>query len=136
MTNTNVAGRFGSLTWLGRVAVCRFIVMAAPTAYAQGTEDSSTRAVAEFETATQDYALMHRGLEEKIGPIELGKLAAEINRIINELATAIRRERVAAKQGDLFAPTLGQVLRARISDAPHVLTDVTAPHPGPRGGLR
>jgi hypothetical protein len=213
VANINVAGRFGSITWLGPVAVSLFIVMAAPTAYAQGTEDSSTRAIAEFETATQDYALMHRGLEEKIGPIELGKLAAEINRIINELATAIRRERVAAKQGDLFAPTLGQVLRARISDAlleheftaadartrvagvdydrlelrvndtfplvlgvpmlscvrnalpslppelqyrmvgddlvlldvhalliidilPHVLTDVTAPHPGPRGGLR
>ena len=116
MTNINLSGCSGSITWLGRGAVLLLSLVTAPTAYAQ-VQDASTRAISEFETATQDYALMHRGLEEKIGPIELDNLAAEINRIINELAAAIRRERVDARQGDIFAPTLAQVLRVRINDA-------------------
>lgn len=79
--------------------------------------DPALQAVAAFERTTQAYALMHRRLESQIGAIEFGTPVAEINRIINQLAFAIRAERHDARQGDVFAPALGDVLRARITDA-------------------
>jgi hypothetical protein len=88
----------------------------APVAFA-GSQDPATAAITTFEAATQEYALMHRRLEQNIGSIELGRLTEEINRIISELATAIRLERVGAKDGDFFGAPLGDVLRTRIHDA-------------------
>ena len=91
-------------------------VLTTAAALAQ-SPDPAIQAIATFENATQDYALMHRRLERQIGSIELGTPMTEINRIIHELAAAIRSERREAKQGDFFAPALGHVLRARINDA-------------------
>ena len=76
----------------------------------------ANQALTEFEHATRDYALMHRRLERLIGPLEIGTPVAEINRIIQELAAAIRVERADAKQGDFFTPALARLLRTRIND--------------------
>jgi hypothetical protein len=101
---------------LARVVAFLLMVLMTATANAQSREPES-QAIAAFENATQDYALMHRRLERQIGSIEFGMPVAEINRIIHELAAAIRAERADAKQGDFFTPSLGLVMRTRINDA-------------------
>ena len=70
-----------------------------------------------FERATRDYVQTHRRLESQIGAIQLNSTVAELNRIIQELAAAIRAERPGAKQGDFFTPALATELRARINNA-------------------
>jgi hypothetical protein len=93
-----------------------FTVLMTATASAQSNEPA-IQAVTAFENATHDYALMHRRLERQIGSIQFGTPVAEINRIIGELAVAIRAERAGARQGEFFAPAVTHVLRARINDA-------------------
>jgi hypothetical protein len=83
-------------------------------AYAQGGASDPARA---FMAATRDYAQMHRHLERQIGPIEITTSIDEINRIIQQLAAAIRVERPDAKQGDFFTPALAPELRVRINEA-------------------
>lgn len=75
------------------------------------------RSINTFEVATRDYVRMHRRLEGQIGLIEFGTPVAEINRIIRDLAAAIRAERHEAAQGAFFTPELAGVLRTRINDA-------------------
>ena len=89
---------------------------AVATTHAQ-VSDPVAQSVTAFEEATIDYTQMHRRLEQAIGPITLNITVAEVNRIIQELAVAIRAERHAAKQGDLFTPILAAELRARIDRA-------------------
>lgn len=101
-------------TTIGLLAL--FMTVAGGAAFAQPL-DPALQAVAVFANSTRDYAVMHRRLELQIGPIELGTPVAEINRIIGELATAIRAERRDARQGDFFTPALARLLRARIHDA-------------------
>jgi len=95
-----------------------FIVAAllVPTAYAQ-SHTPATPPVQAFESATRDYVRMHRRLESQVGAIHLNITVAELNRIIEELAVAIRAERPDAKQGDFFTPALAPELRARIDYA-------------------
>jgi hypothetical protein len=93
-----------------------FMTVAGGAAFAQPVAPAP-QAVTVFESSTRDYAVMHRRLESQIGSIEFGTPIPEINRIIRELATAIRMERRDALQGDLFTPALAPVLRARIQDA-------------------
>ncbi|HEX4914917.1 MAG TPA: hypothetical protein VFV51_13210 [Vicinamibacterales bacterium] len=71
----------------------------------------------QFVAATQEYAWMHRRLEEAIGPIEINSNVARIDRAVLALAAAIRAERPNAKTGDFFTPRLAGELRARIFDA-------------------
>ena len=92
------------------------VMLMAAAAHAQ-SPDPALRAIATFENATHDYALMHRRLERPIGSIEFGTPVPEINRIMQELAAAIRAERIDARQGDLFTPAVGHVLGARINHA-------------------
>ena len=68
-------------------------------------------------TATRDYANMHRRLERQVGDIEISMSPDHINHLIQQLAAAIRAERPAAAQGDLFRPALAHELRARVNDA-------------------
>lgn len=93
-----------------------FMTVAGGAAFAQPF-DPALQALTAFEDSTRDYALMHRRLESQIGSIEFGTPVPEINRLIGELATAIRAERRDARPGDFFTPALAQVLRARIQDA-------------------
>ncbi len=89
------------------------IAMSAAVASGQTSSEPEGRFVAE----ARDYAQMHRRLERQIGSIEITTPVDEINRIVQQLVAAIRRERRDAKQGDFFAPDLAPGLRARIDAA-------------------
>ena len=116
MPNINFSHRFGMPALLASVVA--FLLMALMTAAANAqSREPEIQAIAAFENAAQDYALMHRRLEQQIGSIEFGTPVPEINRIIHELVAAIRAERADAKQGDFFTPPVGHVLRTRINDA-------------------
>ena len=95
-----------------------FLLMVLMTAaFDAQSPEPGAQALTAFDNATQGYVLMHRRLERQIGSIEYDTPVAEINRLIYELAAAIRGERRDARQGDFFAPSLGHVLRARVEDA-------------------
>lgn len=116
MPHINFAHRFGMPALLASVVAFLLIVLMTAAVHAQSREPA-IQAINTFENATHDYVLMHRRLEQQIGSIEFGTPVPEINRIIHELAAAIRAERADAKQGDFFTPSLGRVLRTRINDA-------------------
>ena len=116
MPKITYVGRF-RLRWpLSPLMALAFVALTIAAAKAQPTEPA-LQAFQTFEKTTQDYVRVHRRLEEQIGPIEIGTPATEINRIIRQLATAIRADRADAKQGDFFTPSLTRVLRTRIKDA-------------------
>jgi hypothetical protein len=71
----------------------------------------------QFVAATQEYAGMHRRLEQAIGPIEINSGTARIERNVMALAAAIKAERPDARAGDFFTPMLAGELRARIVTA-------------------
>ena len=117
MANITLANRFRTpALLLGMVAVPTICLLMTATAGAQTTEPPA-QAITAFEAATHDYAVMHRRLERQIGSIEFGTPVPEINRIITELAAAIRAERRDASQGDLFTPAVSHAFRARINEA-------------------
>lgn len=99
---------------VGPALAAILIAVSAVFSNAQGASSDPARA---FMAATRDYAQMHRRLEGQIGPIEINTTIDEINRIIQQLAAAIRAERPDAKQGDFFTPALAPELRARINEA-------------------
>lgn len=103
-------------TALAAVIAAVMIAATASQAFAQ-TPDPGAQAVQAFERATRDYVQMHRRLESQIGAIQLNSTVAEVNRTIQELAAAIRAERLGATQGDFFTPALATELRARINSA-------------------
>jgi len=88
----------------------------APPAAAQ-SQQPPTVAVANFESAINDYSRMHRRLEKLVGEITINSSVASINRSMQALAAAIRVERSNAQQGDLFTPALARELRTRVNDA-------------------
>lgn len=77
----------------------------------------STPQVSAFLAATHHYAEMHRRLEQQVGQFDINTPIESINRMIRELATAIRAERQHAGQGDLFTPALTAELRMTIARA-------------------
>jgi signal transduction histidine kinase len=99
---------------IGVVLAAILIAASAALSSAQG---EVSEPVGAFMTATHDYAQMHRRLEQPIGPIEITTSIDQINRMIEQLAAAIRAERADAKRGDLFTSALAHELRARINDA-------------------
>ena len=116
MRNINRARRFRAPALLWCVAAASLLTPPMPAAGQAPSPESATQALTTLERTTRDYALMHRRLERQIGPIELATPVAEINRMIQELAAAIRAERADAKQGDFFTPALARLLRTRIHD--------------------
>ena len=89
------------------------VLLAAPSAIGQSTPTADEK----FITATRNYALMHRRIEQSLGPIQITAVAADLLANVNAMAAAIRMERAGARQGDLFTPELSVVLRIRIADA-------------------
>jgi len=92
-------------------------ILIAASALSSSAQGAASEPVRAFMAATRDYAQMHRRLEQQIGPIEITTSIDQINRIIQQLAAAIRAERPDAKQGDFFTPALARELRKSISDA-------------------
>ena len=79
------------------------------------TPDSD--AIRQFTTATQEYAWLHRRLENQLAPLEVTANPDTINRVVQQMAAAVRAARPDARQGDLFTDTLGAELRLRIAAA-------------------
>jgi hypothetical protein len=113
---TNTARHPGTPARCGRALALLLAVLVTLPAYAQ-SPDTAAPVLTAFDNQLQDYARMHRRLERHIGTIEFSTPVAEINRIIQQLAAAIRAERTGARRGDLFTPELGRLLRSRINDA-------------------
>jgi hypothetical protein len=103
------------ISWSSYV-VAAAILNAIPAGIAHG-QHIATAPVRAFVVATHEYAGMHRRLEAQIGSIEITSSIGEINRIVQQLAAAIRAERAGAKQGDYFTPALVHELRAAIDGA-------------------
>ncbi len=74
-------------------------------------------AIRQFTTATRQYAWLHRRLENELAPLEVNSHPDTINRVVQEMAAAVRAARPDARQGDLFTDTLGAELRRRIAAA-------------------
>jgi hypothetical protein len=70
-----------------------------------------------FTAATREYALLHRRIEQSLGPIQITTSPSELLADANAMAAAIRAERADARQGDLFTTELSNELRVRIADA-------------------
>ena len=116
MANLNFVRGLRTLARWPQVGALVLAMLVTATASAQSPAPV-VQAFSPFEKTTHDYALMHRRLERQVGKIELGTPVSEINRMILELAAAIRAERVDARQGDFFTPALTHLLRSRINDA-------------------
>jgi hypothetical protein len=74
-------------------------------------------AIRQFTTATQEYAGLHRRLENQLAPLEVTSNPDTINRLVQEMAAAVRAARPDARQGDLFTDAVGAELRLRIAAA-------------------
>ena len=79
------------------------------------TPDSD--AIRQFTTATREYAWQHRRLENELAPLEVNSNPDTINRVVQEMAAAVRAARPDARQGDLFTDALGAELRRGIAAA-------------------
>jgi hypothetical protein len=70
-----------------------------------------------FTSATREYSLMHRRIEETLRPLVVTASPAELLANVNALGDAIRLERADRQQGDLFTPQLSEELRRTIASA-------------------
>ena len=104
-----IAGRFA--------AAIAFVFIALGAGVATAQPVTPDDAIATFTTATHDYALMHRRIEQQLGPMAVTAAPATILKGIEKMAAAIRVARPDARQGDVFAPAVAPLLRARIAIA-------------------
>lgn len=116
MSNTNLRRHFRTCAPVWSLGAIALAMLMTASVTAQSPEGASA-ALTVFESQVQDYARMHRRLERPIGRIDIGTPVVEINRIITQLAAAIRAERGAARKGEFFAPAVASALRARITTA-------------------
>lgn len=89
------------------------IAVFAGYSYAQ----DNTAPMRAFVASVNDYVSMHRRIERTIGQIELNSTPQSINRFIEQMAAAVRAERLDAQQGDLFSSAAAQEFRRRINEA-------------------
>jgi hypothetical protein len=76
-----------------------------------------TIVLARFEAAVNDYARLHRQLEQHLEPIPVSGDPETIQRLIDMMAAAVRAARPDARAGDLFTAGVSGVLRQRIHKA-------------------
>jgi hypothetical protein len=92
--------------------------------------DQDLKAVVDFETAVNRYAMMHRQLE---GPIATPRVSQDM-RIVQEatdaLARAIQTARKDAQRGDIFTPQVTRVFQKRIAAClkPEEWADILSDH--------
>lgn len=97
-------------------ALGALMILGAVAASAQ-PQTPESYAIRQFTAATQEYAWLHRRLENQLAPLEVTSNVATITRAVQEMAAAVRAARPDARQGDLFTDTLGAELRFRIAAA-------------------
>jgi hypothetical protein len=89
----------------------------ASAAFAQPPGSADGDGILRFVRAAEDYALLHRRLEQTVPPIQVNANPETIGRAIDALAAVIRAERRHARPGDLFQPAAQSTIRARIAAA-------------------
>jgi hypothetical protein len=70
----------------------------------------------QFTIAVEDYTALHQRLEQQVPPLRVSEHARDIFQASDILAAAIQASRSAAREGDIFTPTVAAYFRARISD--------------------
>lgn len=88
-------------------------VAATPGASFQTTA-SEEAAVKELERRVADYVELHRRIEGPVPTPRVSSDAGEIRRAVDALGAQIRKARQTAKPGDIFAPEIASMIRARI----------------------
>ena len=103
-----------SITHAAAVAVA-LLMLGASIGYAQVSPENS--AVLAFQRAADDYVFLHRRLERRVEPVEVTANPETLEKMIEEMATAVSVARAEARQGDLFTPAVQDALRARVGRA-------------------
>jgi hypothetical protein len=92
-------------------------LLATSTVFAQPLPPDLTNGIVPFVHAAEDYALLHRRLEQTVRPLEVNANPDNIGRAIDALAAVIRAERRAAKPGDLFNAAVQVTIRRQVDQA-------------------
>lgn len=69
----------------------------------------------EFDAAVEQYVTMQRKLRDEVGDLVPNSTAQQINAASDRLATAIRRARPNARQGDFFNARVTQTIRGLVA---------------------
>lgn len=75
---------------------------------------SEEAAVKELERRVAGYVELHRRIEGPVPTPRVSSDAGEIRRAVDALGAQIRKARQTAKPGDIFAPEIASMIRARI----------------------
>jgi hypothetical protein len=92
-------------------------VLTSSAAFAQPHRSDDADGILRFVRAAEDYALLHRRLEQTVPPVQVNANPETIGHAIDALAAIIRAERRNAQPGDLFQPAAQAAIRARIATA-------------------
>lgn len=99
------------------VLVALPLLLASSAGYAQPRSSDDRDGLLQFVRAAEDYALLHRRLEQTVPPVQVNANPETIGRAIDAMAAVIRAERRAAQPGDLFNPAVQATIKSRIADA-------------------
>jgi hypothetical protein len=70
-----------------------------------------------FNASVAQYVQLHRQIERQLPPLGAGSGAQDIAENANAMASALQTARSRAREGSIFTPAIGTLLRSRISDA-------------------
>ena len=77
--------------------------------------DQDRVAVSEFDRRVAEYVALHRWLEGPLPPLQVSEDIRVVRAAMDALASALRRARTNAHQGDIFTPAVARAFRARIA---------------------
>src|SRR5687767_4502905 len=102
-----LGGIMTSRTYISMAAVA-FLAIAIVATAAQ--HDAKTASLAHFNTATQQYAQLHRQIEQQLPPFRAHSDAQDIFESSNAMASALQTARATAREGDLFTHEMATLL--------------------------
>lgn len=97
------------------VAMAAALLTVAPNFRAHAV--AATDPVERFDESVRQYVALHRTVERRLPPLTVSPDARVIYDAVEARATAIRHARAGARMGDLFAPEIAELFRARIQSA-------------------
>ena len=99
------------------VLIALAFVAAFTIAGAEAQQNTQPASLAQFQTAIQQYAQLHRQIERQLPPFRAHSDAQEIFESSNAMASALQTARASAREGDIFTHEVAALLRVRVSDA-------------------
>jgi hypothetical protein len=101
-----------------RSSVVRCVAMAAAlltvTPSFRADAVAVTDPVERFDQSVRQYVALRRAVERRLSPLTVSPDARVIYDAVEARAAAIRQARAGARMGDLFAPEIAELFRARI----------------------